>query len=63
MEYRAYKYCGGVYCGNGEFDSIDEAVKFANDGFCDYVRIVADDGMTLKVHITDTGKKAKVVDW
>lgn len=54
-EFRAAKYCGGVYCGNGEFDSIQECIDFANDGFCDYVRIASEE-ISLKVKITASKK-------
>ena len=29
------KYTGRTYCGNAFFNSFDECIKFANDGFCD----------------------------
>ena len=33
-------YCGGTYCGNGEFYTEEEALEWArNDGFCDKVII------------------------
>lgn len=52
--YTAYKYCGGTYCGNGDFESLDECLEFADDGFCDYVRIVSAKGQTIKMHFTPT---------
>lgn len=33
--YSAEKYAGRVYCGNGLFDTVNECIDFANDGFCD----------------------------
>lgn len=49
--YEANKYCGGVYCGNGEFGSIQECFDFADDGFCDYVRVTdMQSGRTIKIH-------------
>lgn len=57
MEYTAYKYSGGVYCGNGEFDSLDACFAFADDGFCDYVRVVSDEGQVIKIHFTPTDSK------
>ena len=55
MEYMVYKYCGGTYCGMAEGKAtIDECMEYADDGFCDYARIVKfrDDGtqQVLKVH-------------
>lgn len=38
MDYPKYivnKYCDNVYCGNGFFDTIEECMQFAEDGFCD----------------------------
>ena len=57
MTYTAYKYSGGVYCGNGEFDSLDACFAFADDGFCDYVRVVSDEGQVIKIHFTPTESK------
>jgi hypothetical protein len=57
MTYTAYKYCGGAYCGNGEFESLDAVMRFADDGFCDYVRAVSDEGQTLKIRFTPTDEK------
>lgn len=57
MGYTAYKYSGGVYCGNGEFDSLDAVMVFADDGFCDYVRVVSDEGQVLRIHFTTTDEK------
>lgn len=57
MTYTAYKYCGGVYCGNGEFESLDAVMRFADDGFCDYVRVVSDAGQVIKMHFTPTDSK------
>lgn len=57
MTYTAYKYSGGVYCGNGEFDSLDACFAFADDGFCDYARVVSDEGQVIKIHFTPTESK------
>lgn len=57
MTYTAYKYCGGVYCGNGEFDSLDACFAFADDGFCDYVRVISTEGQVLRIHFTPTESK------
>ena len=54
-EFMAVKYCGGIRCSNGEFDSIQECIDFANDGFCDYVRITSEE-ISLKVKITASKK-------
>lgn len=53
--FEASKYSGGTYCGNGFFDSIQECIDFANDGFCDYVRIASEE-ISLKVKITASKK-------
>lgn len=52
MNYRyiANKYVGKVYCGNGFFNTIEECVEFANDGFC--TRLVVVD--------ISTGKKQSI---
>lgn len=51
--YTCSKYAGGTYCGNAvNLATIDQCIAFANDGFCDYCRIVCDDGSVLKVHFT-----------
>lgn len=57
MAYTAYKYAGGTYCGNGFFESLDECLAFADDGFCDYVRVESDEGQTIKMHFTPTDSK------
>lgn len=57
MTYTAYKYAGGTYCGNGFFKSLDECFEFANDGFCDYVRVVTEDGQTIKMHFTPSDER------
>lgn len=44
------KYCGGTYCGDGIFETLDECFAFANDGFCDYCRITGENGDVLKLH-------------
>lgn len=49
--YIVNKYCGRTYCGNGFFNTIDECVEFANDGFCDKAKIVdtvTDTKITIK---------------
>lgn len=52
--YTVYKYAGGNYCGSANNQAtIDRCIEFANDGFCDYCRIVCDnDGSVLKIHFT-----------
>ena len=58
MTYTATKYSGGVYCGGGEgFESLDAVMSFADDGFCDYVRVKSDTGQVLKIHFTPTDEK------
>lgn len=57
MTYTANKYCGGTYCGDGLFESLDECLTFADDGFCDYVRVVSDEGQVLKIHFTPTPER------
>lgn len=58
MTYTAHKYSGGVWCGMGEmFPSLDAVIEFADDGYCDYVRAVSDEGQTLKIHFTPTDSK------
>lgn len=52
--YTAYKYCGGTYCGNGDFETLDAVMQFADDGFCDYVRVVSASGQTIRMHFTPT---------
>ena len=55
MTYTATKYSGGVYCGGGEnFPTLDAVMRFADDGFCDYVRVKSDTGQVLKIHFTPT---------
>lgn len=54
-KYRVFKYSGGTYCGNGEFNTLDDCFKFADDGFCDYARIEAE-GQTIKMHFTPKGE-------
>lgn len=50
--YVVNKYDGGVYCGNGFFDSLDDCYTFADDGFCDYMRIKdVQNNIELKVHL------------
>ena len=34
-KYIVEKYSGKVYCGNAFFNTLDECLEFANDGFCD----------------------------
>ena len=51
MKYTAWKYAGGTYCGNGDFDTLDECLAFADDGFCDYVRVQDQATLrTIKIH-------------
>lgn len=38
--YSAEKYAGMVYCGNGLFDTVNECIAFADDGFCDKLIVV-----------------------
>ena len=55
-DYIVNKYSGRTYCGNGFFGTIDECVKFANDGFC--TRAVIKDcktGAKFTVRIEKTG--------
>lgn len=34
-------YCGGTYCGNGYFDTEEEAIRWAEaDPFCDKAKLV-----------------------
>ena len=35
MKYSVEKFCGRKYCGNAFFDTFDEVLEFADDGFCD----------------------------
>lgn len=50
MKYGAVKYSGGVNCGNGYFDTLDECFEFADDCFCDYVRVTnLETGQVLKI--------------
>lgn len=39
MRYFAEKYSGRVYCGNAICETFDECLEFADDGFCDKVKI------------------------
>lgn len=50
----AWKYAGGTYCGNALCRSLDECMSFADDGFCDYVRVETPEGKILKIHFTPT---------
>lgn len=51
----AWKYSCGTYCGNGDFTTLDQALAFADDGFCDYVRVRnAATGQVVKMHFTPT---------
>ena len=55
MAYTAWKYSGGTYCGNGDFDSLDAVLRFADDGFCDYVRAQDVDTLqTIRIHFEPT---------
>lgn len=60
MKYTAWKYSGGTYCGNGDFDSLDAVLAFADDGFCDYVRVQnADTLQTIKIHFEPTDRDSE----
>lgn len=48
--YIVNKYAGRVFCGNGFFDTYDECIEFAKDGFCTRA-VIAD---------TKTGEKKTV---
>lgn len=37
--YIVNKYSGGVYCGNAFCETLDKCYEFANDGFCDKMKI------------------------
>lgn len=51
--YYVEKKSGRVYCGNGFFDTLDECVKFAKDGFCDKAIIQDNEsGTKLVIKIT-----------
>ena len=51
MRFEVKKYAGGTYCGNGFFETMDECYEFANDGFCDYMRVYdTKNDITLKIH-------------
>lgn len=53
--FAAWKYSGGTYCGNGDFETLDQALAFADDGFCDYVRVQNyETGQVIKMHFTPT---------
>lgn len=59
MAYTVHKYCGGAFCGMAEGKaSIDECMEFADDGFCDYARVVRTraDGtrQTIRIHFEPT---------
>lgn len=49
-EWTVVKYSGGVCCGDGIFETLDQCFAFANDGFCDYCRITGENGDVLKLH-------------
>lgn len=64
MTYYVTKYSGGTNCGNAiNFKSLDEAMEWADDGFCDYARITKhrDDGttQTMKIHFEPTERDAE----
>lgn len=62
--YSVAKYSGGTYCGNAiDFATIDQCMEFANDGFCDYCRIVCDDGSVLKIHLSTPEQDACEPAW
>lgn len=59
-KYTAWKYAGGTYCGTGDFDTLDACLEFADDGFCDYVRVQdAGNGRKLKIHFEPTERDDK----
>lgn len=39
------------------FPTLDAVMAFADDGFCDYVRVVSDEGQVIKIHFTPTESK------
>lgn len=52
MKYVVNKYCGGTWCGNAYCETLDACYAFANDGFCDYMRITEmETGTVIKAHI------------
>lgn len=58
MTYSCTKYSGGVYCGGGTgFTSLDAVMDYADDGFCDYVRVKSESGQILKIHFTPTDER------
>ena len=60
MTYTAWKYSGGTYCGNGDFDSLDACLAFADDGFCDYVRVQNTDTLQIiKIHFEPTDRDSE----
>ena len=67
MTYSVAKYSGGTSCGSAfGFKTLDAAMEWADDGFCDYARIVKerDDGttQTLRVHFEPTEENAYRAD-
>ena len=51
MEYVVNKYSGRVYCGNAFFDTFEECIQFADDGFCNKAVIQRRDGKRYTIKI------------
>lgn len=51
FNYIVNKYCGRTYCGNGFFNTIEECMEFANDGFCDKAIISDNNGNKWTVRL------------
>ena len=51
MKYNIEIFCGGTYCGNGIFETLDDCrTFFENDEFCDRAKIIdLETGTTYKV--------------
>ena len=53
-KYTVSKFAGKVYCGNAFFNTLDECYEFANDGFCDKMKVydgkTGDLLMTVKIN-------------
>ena len=57
MRYIVEKYCGKTYCGNAYVGSLDEAYQFADDEFCDFIRILDTEKETqLRLKIVRKGE-------
>ena len=64
MAYTVHKYSGGTYCGMAEGrETLDACMEYADDGFCDYARIVneREDGtvQVIKVHFEPTERDSE----